>query len=255
MGKIKHGHEVKGMFDPGVQISNEFELHESHKHFEILNSQTGRVQLSAHYRGKLFMMEMGLTYFPFDAQNLQIILKPHKLDESKVILKYSSEESVSDFHPVHEWRFVGFCAKHYRTDPSTSSTGKIYSSLHVVTCVQRESRWFVNNILIPSFILTVVSWASFGLYPSDEYAVRMALAMEIILATLANKFVVAEELPKVPYRSLVDIYLDVSFTCQVIAVFATILVSLYATPYNFVHEIEEEHETSSAEGETDSVFY
>jgi hypothetical protein len=244
VGRVKPGiepgeYEIPGLFNPDIQIANEFELHETSRDLRVIDSKTGKVKLSVSYRGKLFMMEMGLKYFPFDAQNLQIILKPHKLDETNVILKYSPDESASDFHPVHEWRFVGFCAKHYRTDPNTSTVGKIYSSLHVVICVQRESGWFVNNILIPTFILTMVSWATFGLYPTGEYAVRMDSAVGTILATVANKFVVADSLPKVPYRSLVDIYLDVSFLCQVIAVFATILVSMYATPYNYVHEIEE----------------
>eukprot|EP01034_Spumella_vulgaris_P022719 gene22719-28875_t len=244
VGKVKPGaepgeYEIPGLFNPDIQIANEFEVAETARDLRVLDSKTGKVKLSVAYRGKLFMMEMGLKYFPFDAQNLQIILKPHKLDETNVILKYSPDESASDFHPVHEWRFVGFCAKHYRTDPNTSTVGKIYSSLHVVICVQRESGWFVNNILIPTFILTMVSWATFGLYPTGEYAVRMDSAVGTILATVANKFVVADSLPKVPYRSLVDIYLDVSFLCQVIAVFATILVSMYATPYNYVHEIEE----------------
>jgi hypothetical protein len=243
-GYLKQGaeegeYEVPGIFNPDIQVTNEFELEETGRELRVLDSSTGRVKLSVAYKGKLFMMEMGLKFFPFDAQNLQIILKPHKLEEQKVVLRYSSDESASDFHPVHEWRFVGFCAKHYRTDPNTSTTNKIYSSLHIVICVQRESGWFINNIIIPTFVLTMVAWATFGLYPTGQYAVRMNASVGTILATIENKFAAGDSLSKVPYRSMVDLYIDMSFICQAIAVISTALVFMYATPRAYARE---EHE-------------
>jgi hypothetical protein len=130
--------EIPGLFNPDIVIINEFELAEVGKEFRVVDGTTGKVKLSTNYRGKIFMMNMGLKYFPFDAQNLQIILRPHKLDETKLVLSYNREDSASEYHPIHEWRFVGFCAKRYHTDPSTSTAGKVYSSLHIVICVQRE---------------------------------------------------------------------------------------------------------------------
>jgi hypothetical protein len=81
----------------------------------------------------------------------------------------------------------------------------------------------------------MVSWATFGSYPAHDYGVRLDCSVGVILATIANKFVVADSLPKVPYRSLVDIYLDVSFFCQIISVFATILVCQYSETSEFNH--------------------
>lgn len=220
--------QIHGIFDPDIRISNEFELEQTSREFRVIDSTLGRVKLSLGYRGKIYIVDMSLKYFPFDAQNLQIILRPHKLDENKLILEYCAEESASDYHPVHEWRFVGFCAKRGRTDPNTSSAGKIYSTLHILICVQRESDWFVNNIIMPTFVLTMVSWATFGLYPTADYGVRLDCTIGVILATIANKFVVGDSLPKVPFRTLVDQYIDVSFFCQVISIFATIFVAKYS---------------------------
>jgi len=220
--------DIPGLFDPDIRISNEFELEETSRELRVTDSATGRVKFSIGYRGKIYIVNMSLKYFPFDAQNLQIILRPHKLDEKKLVFEYNAEESASDYHPVHEWRFVGFCAKRGRTDPATSSAGKTYSTLHIIICVQRESDWFVNNIIMPTFVLTMVSWATFGLYPAVDYGVRLDCSVGVILATIANKFVVGDSLPKVPFRTLVDQYIDVSFLCQVISIFATIFVEKYS---------------------------
>lgn len=43
----------------------------------------------------------------------------------------------------------------------------------------------------------------------------MDITILSLLASISNKYVVGERLPKVPYRTLIDVYIDVSFLCQV----------------------------------------
>ncbi len=82
-------------------------------------------------------MGMDLRHFPFDAQNLKVILRPQRSTKDDVILKYLSEESAMDSLPEHEWKFYGFTSKRYHTDPKMSSANKVYSCLHIIVFARR----------------------------------------------------------------------------------------------------------------------
>ena len=150
-------------FDPEIMVINSLDLQETESHYrlELINTYTGAVKESRHFHGKVFLLSLDLLTFPFDCQNLSINLRSKRKDFNNVILEYFSEESTVDAHPQHEWLFHGYTAMSYTTLPKYSTTGKIYSSLHVVVQVQRHAGWFVNNIMLPFFILTVISWASY----------------------------------------------------------------------------------------------
>jgi hypothetical protein len=51
---------------------------------------------------------MDLSTFPFDCQNLEIVLKPYKLEAEKVILRPRREESAIEFQDSHEWTVCVF---------------------------------------------------------------------------------------------------------------------------------------------------
>lgn len=46
---------------------------------------------------------MDLATFPVDCQNLQICLKPYKLETEKLILRPRREESALEQQDSHEW--------------------------------------------------------------------------------------------------------------------------------------------------------
>jgi hypothetical protein len=47
---------------------------------------------------------MDLATFPVDCQNLQICLKPYKLETEKVLLRPRREESAIEHQDSHEWK-------------------------------------------------------------------------------------------------------------------------------------------------------
>jgi hypothetical protein len=213
---------VPGVFDPGIIIMNGFRLSESERQFQVVNSETGQVKLGIRYRGQARILNMDLRYFPFDAQNLHIVLRPERLDRTMVKMRYLQEESTMDAHTNSEFKIFGFTARRYETDPETSSTHKIYSSLHIVILVQRESGWFVNNVMFSSFILAIVCWATFGMHHG-----QMELTTLALLAIIANKFVCGNLTVKVPYRTLLDMYVDASFLTQIVTIICNVIRENY----------------------------
>ncbi len=55
----------------------------------------------------------------------------------------------------------------------------------------------------------------------------MELTMLALLASIENKYVAGERLPKVPYRTLIDKNVDASFMTQIFTVISTVLVENY----------------------------
>jgi hypothetical protein len=220
--------EENGYFDPDIIITNDFEMCVVSKEFKVIDSKTGAVKVSVLTKGKCFIQNMDLSHFPFDAQNLQLILRPRRLDINSVELCFDASESAMDSHPLHEFRVYGYTAKSYRTDPKASSVGKVYSSLHIITMVQRQSEWYINNVFLASFVLTVLSWASYSLPPEDSL-VRMSITILALVCSIEHKYVVGDELPKLPYRTILDIYVDVNFGTQIYATLVNVLVYHYQT--------------------------
>jgi hypothetical protein len=204
----------KKYFDPQIFVTNGHDLNEKSKTIKITNEETGEVKLTVHYVGSVYMTSMNLRLFPFDCQNLQLQLKPYKLPiEDVIFAQRPSADSCIEHHVSHEWNLSGHCMKVYKTDPLTSSVGKQYSTVFITVLTQRKSNWFTANIFIPSFILLLLSWLVYTIDPVN-IGNRNELALATLTALIANKYVVADQLPKVDYRTMVDFYLDGIFLLQ-----------------------------------------
>ena len=157
------------------------------------------------------MMSMDLYMFPFDCQNLQIGVKPNKKDITEVVLA-SGERSINMILR-QEWDVVGHLCRAYHTDPSTSSSTKVYSSMHIIVLVRRESGWYVKNIMLPTVAMVILNYTVYA-FPLDEVGARMEIAVGLVLATAVNKIVVSDKLAKVPYQTFIDRFQGACFYYQ-----------------------------------------
>jgi hypothetical protein len=214
--------KFKKAFDPELEIVNEFELEEAVNDIKVGDSN-GLVTQTIHVKGKLAIKDMDLRMFPFDVQNLSIIIKSHRMQIQDLVLLPNRDDSVEVAHPQHEWKHLSHCMKEYSTDPNTSSSKKVYSVLHVIAMVQREGNWFVNNIMAISFGLILIALTCCSMAIHDQQG-RMDVGILTLLAAITNKFIVAEDLPKIPYRTLIDVYLDVCFVMHMLVILSNVIV-------------------------------
>ena len=149
------------MFDPQIYVTNQAELEKHHYVTQVLDSSTGDVICRVRYRGKCYITNMDLSYFPFDCQNLQVGLRTTRLEVEKVVLKARNDCCSLHHHGVHEWVVLDHLMKDFVTDPALSSAHKEYSIMFITVLVRRQSMWFVNNILITSTLLVIFTWASY----------------------------------------------------------------------------------------------
>lgn len=197
--------------DPGLEFMNGRKLNIYHQDAKLKNSATGAIKLSIYCRGWMMMMSMDLYMFPFDCQNLQIGVKPNKKDITEVVLA-SGERSINMILR-QEWDVVGHLCRAYHTDPSTSSSTKVYSSMHIIVLVRRESGWYVKNIMLPTVAMVILNYTVYA-FPLDEVGARMEIAVGLVLATAVNKIVVSDKLAKVPYQTFIDRFQGACFYYQ-----------------------------------------
>eukprot|EP01032_Pedospumella_encystans_P024128 gene24128-27298_t len=97
--------KTEGAWNPDIVVTNEHQLTsvDQHRDIKVNNSATGELKSSNQYRGTLFINNMDLATFPVDCQNLQICLKPYKLETEKLILRPRREESAIEQQDSHEW--------------------------------------------------------------------------------------------------------------------------------------------------------
>lgn len=212
-----------GLFNPDIRITNEHAIVEDSNEVKMLDSSTGSVKQSIEAKGTCFLTTMELDMFPFDCQNLEVVLKPYKLAIQDVTLvPFSTDPCSMDNKVAEEWTVLGFTTTSNTTDPATSSTNKVYSTLSPTVLVVRKPGWFIRNVFIVSLLLLFVSWSAFWFEP-EELGPRLGTCSAMLLANISTKFVVGDSIPKVTFRTLCDWYIDFCFFLQVVEVFCIVV--------------------------------
>lgn len=78
-----------------------------------------------------------------------------------------------------------------------------------------------------------ISWLTFA-FEASSRGERNDLSMATLLASIANKYVVGDQLPKVEYRTLVDVYVETCYFLQVFTVVSNALVCHFNQYYQDV---------------------
>lgn len=215
------------IYNPDIVIVNEHNMKRISNELKMVDGETGLVKQSIEASGTCFLTTMELDLFPFDCHNLRIVLKPYKLPIEEAFLSpYSSDPCSMDYQITQEWNILGFSMTSDITDPKQSSTNKSYSTLSPTVLIVRRSGWFINNVFIVSMLLLFVSWAALAFKPS-ELSTRLGTCSAMLLANISTKYVVGKAIPKVSFRTLCDLYIDLCFGLQVVETFFILLSFAY----------------------------
>ena len=180
---------------------------------------------------------MSLQMFPYDCQNLCISVRPHKLAVDKIqLIPAAASECAMERTVTHEWKVVGHCLRAVLTDTSSSSTGKSYSQINVLVLTARKSGWFETHIFLTSAMFLLINFVTFCFGEEDRNS-RMDVSMACLIASIANKYVVCDELPKVNYRTVVDIFIEISFWLQFLTILATTVIYTFRETPEFLYGI------------------
>jgi len=155
-----------------------------------------------------FREQFELQNFPLDAQPLNIIVSSDNHDDVINLYGWDDESLVrKEFMVLNEYEMsdIKFCrARTIRK----SAVG--YPLLYTGVVVKRKYGYYMWNVFLPLFLITLMSVTTF-VVPLHEVAERCGVILTLLLTSVAFKFVVGQDLPKISYNTFLDTYVLVSF--------------------------------------------
>ena len=87
--------------------------------------------------------------------------------------------------------------------------------------VKRQSEYYVAKILIPIFLIILLSWSSFWI-KNDELEAKLTITIVCFLTLIAYNFVVDSDLPKLHYLTWLDYYILSSYIFTGLTTFSAV---------------------------------
>ncbi|MEG4321785.1 MULTISPECIES: hypothetical protein [unclassified Microcoleus] len=209
----------------------------------IFNSQSaakrGTVQLSAKPDGTVTYLEQvsatvsaqfDFRKFPFDSETPAIIWEPLSSDTQKIVLQanqtatgYNKERYVS----LSEWEIIGINTA--VTSKKAEKEDKTYPRYTFEIKLQRNYQYYIFKVFIPLLLITLISWTTFWMNPNSVFATQMSVGLTSTLTAITFNFTVANALPRVPYMTLMDTYILISYLFFFLSIIANVSLHYWLT--------------------------
>ena len=182
-----------------------------------------------------FTEKLELENFPFDVQDLQITMRLTD-DVSKAVfvpsflqfkgdinlgyleLNYSALQEYTVHKPFIEYGLL----KYYVTQPS----------LNIRLKIERNYGMYFWTIYLMAFVSTAATLFAFSMDPVNDLSDRFGHVVTLILTAVAFQFVVSTELPKLPYLTLLDEYIIMSFIFLFIVMMLVAIIPMTGDRYD-----------------------
>ena len=192
-------------FTPQTEIVNETNRQDS-LHFDLVELKGGYCQRSRHLRSTL-RVEYDLRRFPFDRQNLLMVLSDAQFDSSQ--LNYADRPTVADIDSfvrsqLSGWQVgqaVSFRRESRKFTGEEGSPSYDYATFSVP--VERQMEFHVTKYFLPLFIIVVVGFCTFWIDP-DDLNTQVSIGVTCLLAAIALQFSESSRLPEVAYLTFAD---------------------------------------------------
>ena len=172
--------------------------------------------------------DLDLTAYPFDRQRLEAVFEVLGFDESEVVLQPSargeaSAPSRAAAVRIPQWKLMRIGAS-TRSHPAPHAGTLGVASTFVVTMeVERKSLFMVRLVVVPLFLIVLLSWSVFWMDQSS-LGDRVSVSFIGILTVVAYQVVLSEILPRISYLTLMNGFLNMSFFIVCASVVASLRV-------------------------------
>ena len=179
--------------------------------YTVGHSETGKATVYQKRRTKgTFIEKMELMEYPFDTQDLTVMLTTKRGDHEVQLLADPvevSSVSVQSFVDEQEWSL------HKHVTTWTRVTNDVYQNTKLkhpaigISCgVSRRSEYFMWNIIIFMIFISSLVFTTWTI-DMDKVQNRLQLTFILLLSNITFKFSVSQTLPKVSYLTILDKYI------------------------------------------------
>ena len=173
-------------------------------------------------------MQMG--GFPFDRQTCTASIEVLGFDSRRVVLRADDESGGRDLavHRVADWRLIGLSQTVSEVDSRNAEGSSASSSVfHVNIQVERDPGFALRVIVLPLVMLVMLSWSVFWMN-RDSLGDRLDVSFVVILTVVAFQILVSEQMPRIPYFTLMSAFLYINYMMLVASVVINISVDRLA---------------------------
>ncbi len=162
----------------------------------------------------IFKTYFDFSAFPFDRQNLSFKFSPN--DDG---LCYRTEFDVTDFSKdallksFEKIKFIEWnkdSINYHSYFDENISCEYSDSGMQINFFVERNYNYFLTKILIPIFLILIISWSVFWIRP-NLIEPRLTVSIVCLLSLIAYNFVVDDDLPKLSYLTVMDLMILFSY--------------------------------------------
>jgi hypothetical protein len=205
-------------FDPAWKILGSSNTQIIRSISNVLDPSTGHVHL---YEQCLvtFRHDMRLTWFPFDVQDVTFIMgSEHNAQVVRFVEDHGRTRKIFPVAGNSEWELLG--ANKGMEAEFNHNAGCAGSNINYAMCnftfrLRRKHTWYMNNIVVVSFMVVLASFSSFLVTqagPNTSLNERLGIVFTTWLLLISLKLVIADRLPHINYMTALDYYMHFSYT-------------------------------------------
>jgi hypothetical protein len=155
-----------------------------------------------------------------DEQRLAVRVASPPLSPAELELVRDERSGREDTFSLLDWTIA---PPSCHADPLVTPAGSEIAGFTCVLPARRRASAYFYQFVIPLTFIVCMSWAPFWMAP-DQLGPRQGIAVTSILTIIAYRFVVVNQLPRVPYLTRFD-YLLLSCTTLVFLVLAEVVTA------------------------------
>ena len=175
----------------------------------------------------LLSSKFQLRRFPFDSQELLVIIHPFLRQSNEVMFSiYPNDvwatEEFTQYSSLAQWNLVSL-------QPSASAShlyGKRVSpEVRFTITVERRYNFYLWKVFLPLLLMVLLSWAVFWVEPRD-LSNQVQIAITTILTVIAFAFAISATMPRVPYLTYIDAFFLTCYVFVFISIVELMIVHL-----------------------------
>lgn len=172
--------------------------------------------------------ELELQAFPFDCQDLSVIIREGTQDVKCVFLPELRKPKFGSVDPrysvIDEWDMEAARIEFGTTNAGASRSSSKYPM--IILRLKMKRRWgvYMWNVVFLMACIESLGLCCFSLDIVDDSGERLGLAMALVLTAVAFLHVVKSNLPSVPYLTFLDKYVLSGYLFLIFIMLETALV-------------------------------
>ena len=148
-----------------------------------------------------------LRRFPFDAQQLVVIIHPFLVDGPHIKFKLDDTSTwtateFKSYSSLAQWHLIGL---HSELLTAATYGGLTMPEARFQIDVKRRSSFYLWKVFLPLLLMVFLSWAVFWIEASD-LSNQITVAVTTILTVIAFAFAISATMPRLPYLTYIDAF-------------------------------------------------